>query len=110
MPCLRFVEKLERMFEYIQTPQCFTQFIDSAACKDCLQAAFSYHFCPPGRKTRDRWGSHPRHQSIAEKGLNMKREFLYNLKVGDQALTKEVIDAIMAENGRDIEAAKAPLS
>ena len=37
----------------------------------------------------------------------MKREFLQNLKVGDAALTKEVIDAIMAENGRDIEAARA---
>lgn len=37
----------------------------------------------------------------------MKREFLANLKVGDQALPKEVIDAIMAENGRDIEAEKA---
>lgn len=37
----------------------------------------------------------------------MKREFLQNFKVGDQALPKEVIDAIMAENGRDIEAAKA---
>lgn len=37
----------------------------------------------------------------------MKREFLQNLKVGESNLTKEVIDAIMAENGRDIEAAKA---
>ena len=37
----------------------------------------------------------------------MKREFLQNLKVGETALTKEVIDAIMAENGKDIEAAKA---
>lgn len=37
----------------------------------------------------------------------MKREFLQNLKVGEQTLTKEVIDAIMAENGRDITAAKA---
>ena len=37
----------------------------------------------------------------------MKREFLQNLKVGEQPLTKEVIDAIMAENGRDIETAKA---
>jgi len=36
----------------------------------------------------------------------MKREFLQNLKVGDAPLTKEVIDAIMAENGRDIEAAR----
>lgn len=37
----------------------------------------------------------------------MKRDFLQNFKVGDQALSKEAIDAIMAENGRDIEAAKA---
>ena len=36
----------------------------------------------------------------------MKREFLQNLKVGDQPLSKEVIDAIMEENGRDIEGAK----
>ena len=40
----------------------------------------------------------------------MKREFLQNFKVGDQPLTKEIIDAIMAENGRDIEAAKAPFA
>ena len=40
----------------------------------------------------------------------MKREFLQNLKVGDQALPKEVIDAIMAENGRDIEEAKRPFA
>ena len=32
---------------------------------------------------------------------------MQNLKVGEEALPKEVIDAIMAENGRDIEAAKA---
>ncbi len=37
----------------------------------------------------------------------MKREFLQNLKVSEEALPKEVIDAIMAENGRDVEAAKA---
>ena len=37
----------------------------------------------------------------------MKREFLQNLKVGDAPLTKEVIDVIMAENGRDIEGTKA---
>ena len=37
----------------------------------------------------------------------MKREFLQNLKVGEETLPKEVIDAIMAENGRDVEAAKA---
>ena len=36
----------------------------------------------------------------------MKREFLQNLKVGEEALPKEVIDAIMEENGRDITAAK----
>lgn len=38
----------------------------------------------------------------------MKREFLQNFKIGDQPLTKEVIDAIMDENGKDIEAAKKP--
>ena len=38
----------------------------------------------------------------------MKREFLQNFKVGDQPLPKDVIDVIMAENGRDIEAAKKP--
>ena len=38
----------------------------------------------------------------------MKREFLQNFKVGDQALPKEIIDAIMAENGWDIEEAKKP--
>ncbi len=37
----------------------------------------------------------------------MKREFLSNFQVNGQSLPKEVIDAIMAENGRDIEAAKA---
>ncbi|MBQ3000307.1 MAG: hypothetical protein IJD63_01010, partial [Oscillospiraceae bacterium] len=36
----------------------------------------------------------------------MKREFLQGLSVGEMPLTKEVIDAIMAENGRDIEKAK----
>jgi hypothetical protein len=40
----------------------------------------------------------------------MKREFLQNFKVGDQPLTKEIIDAIMAENGRDIEEAKKPFA
>lgn len=38
----------------------------------------------------------------------MKREFLLNFKVGDQPLPKDVIDAIMEENGQDIEAAKKP--
>lgn len=37
----------------------------------------------------------------------MKREFLQSLKVGDQPLSKEVIDAIMEENGRDVQGAKA---
>lgn len=40
----------------------------------------------------------------------MKREFLENLKVGETALTKDVIDTIMAENGSDIEAAKKPFA
>lgn len=38
----------------------------------------------------------------------MKREFLQNLKIADQPLPKEIVDAIMEENGRDIEAAKKP--
>lgn len=37
----------------------------------------------------------------------MKREFLQNIKVGDQALPKEVIDSIMEEYGRGINAEKA---
>ena len=37
----------------------------------------------------------------------MKREFLQEFRVGEQALPKEVIDAIMAENGRDIQKVKA---
>lgn len=40
----------------------------------------------------------------------MKREFLQNFKVGDQPLPKEIIDEIMAENDRDIEAAKKPFA
>lgn len=40
----------------------------------------------------------------------MKREFLENFKVGDQSLPKEIVDAIMAENGNDIENAKKPFS
>ena len=36
----------------------------------------------------------------------MKREFLQNLKIGEQELPKEIIDAIMAENGKDIQQAK----
>ena len=37
----------------------------------------------------------------------MKREFLQEFRVGEQSLPKEVIDAIMAENGRDIQKVKA---
>ena len=40
----------------------------------------------------------------------MKREFLQNFKVNDQELPKEIIDAIMQENGRDIESAKKPFA
>ena len=36
----------------------------------------------------------------------MKREFLQNIRVGEQSLPKEVIDAIMEENGRDIQSGK----
>ena len=37
----------------------------------------------------------------------MKREFLMEFTVAQQPLPKEVIDAIMAENGRDIQKVKA---
>lgn len=40
----------------------------------------------------------------------MKPEFLQNFKVGDAPLPKEVVDAILAENGHDIEAAKKPFA
>ena len=40
----------------------------------------------------------------------MKTEFLQNFKVNDQPLSKEIIDAIMEENGRDIEEAKKPFA
>ena len=40
----------------------------------------------------------------------MKREFLQSLTVGEQPLPKEVIDAIMAQNGQDIEAARQSAS
>lgn len=40
----------------------------------------------------------------------MKREFLENFKIGDQPLTGEIIEAILAENGRDVEAAKKPFA
>lgn len=40
----------------------------------------------------------------------MKREFLQNFKVGDEPLPKEIIDAIMEENGHDIENAKKPFA
>lgn len=37
----------------------------------------------------------------------MKREFLQSFSIGDQPIPKDVIDAIMAENGRDIQKVKA---
>jgi len=36
----------------------------------------------------------------------MKREFLQSFKVAEQPLSKEIIDAIMAENGKDIQQAR----
>ena len=40
----------------------------------------------------------------------MKREFLQGLEVEGNPLPKEIVDAIMAENGRDIESIKAKFS
>lgn len=36
----------------------------------------------------------------------MKREFLQSFKVGEQSLPKEIIDAIMDQNGQDIQQAR----
>lgn len=38
----------------------------------------------------------------------MKREFLENIKIGDQPLSKEIIDAILGENERDVTEAVKP--
>jgi len=40
----------------------------------------------------------------------MKPEFLQNFKVGDAPLPKEVIDAILTENGRDVAEAVKPFA
>lgn len=40
----------------------------------------------------------------------MEREFLENFKAGDAPLPKEVVDAILEENARDIETAKQPFA
>ena len=40
----------------------------------------------------------------------MKAEFLQNFKAGDAPLPKEVVDAILAENARDLEAAVKPFA
>ena len=40
----------------------------------------------------------------------MKEEFLKNFKVGGQPLPDEVVQAILAENTRDVEAAKEPFA
>lgn len=61
-------------------------------------------------KLRGRRGSNPRMRKRSGERKEMKREFLENFKVGDQPMPKEVVDAIMAENGSDIEAAKKPFS
>ena len=37
----------------------------------------------------------------------MKREFLQNIKVGDQPMPKEIIDAILNEHSRSIGTLKA---
>ncbi|MCI8915442.1 MAG: hypothetical protein HFF26_02065 [Oscillospiraceae bacterium] len=40
----------------------------------------------------------------------MKAEFLQNFKLGDASLPKEAVDAILAENARDVEEAKKPFA
>lgn len=76
-----------------------------------VQALPSHPYLPwPGVIKADHRGCDPRTQSVVEKGKTMNREFLQNIKVNGEALPKEVIDAIMAENGRDIETAKKPFA
>ena len=81
--------------------------IEATVADFAAVAFFIPIFAPAGRNKANRRGRDPRHQSIAEKGHTMKRDFLQNLKVGEEPLPKEVIDAIMDENGRDITKAKA---
>jgi hypothetical protein len=60
------------------------------------------------RRWRKKWKlSERQNQSEAEIGQTMKREFLQNIKVGDQPLPKEAIDAILDEHSRSIGAIKA---
>ena len=82
----------------------FHAYVERSISQEVL---FSYHFWPAGRQSGNRRGSNLVIKSIAEKGNRMKREFLQNFKVGDQPLPKEVIDAIMEENGHDIESVKS---
>lgn len=65
--------------------------------------------CPARRKTTNGGDATPVNKAYRER-KNMKREFLQNFKVGDQQLPKEIIDAIMEENGKDINAAKTPFA
>lgn len=60
---------------------------------------------PEVAKLRGHRGRDPRQQSAVVEGF-MKREFLQNLKIGDQSMPKEVIDAILDENSRDIDTVK----
>ena len=84
--------------------------LNRAVVAEFAIAAFFIPFCRGGRKNADRRGRNPRTEKHSGERITMKREFLQNLKVGDQALPKEIIDEIMAENGRDIEAAKKPFA
>ncbi len=61
-------------------------------------------------KLRRRRGSDPREQKRSGERETMKREFLQNMKVGEQGLPKEIIDAILDENSRDIGEAKKPFA
>lgn len=61
-----------------------------------------------GRNKGKPQGRRPPLQKRSGERNSMKREFLQNFRVGDQPLPKEIIDAIMEENGHDIEAAKKP--
>ena len=69
------------------------------SCKGYIE----YIFAVVGVKTPNRMGMRPSITKRSGERRKMKREFLQELRVGETALPKEVIDAIMAENGKDIQ-------
>lgn len=62
---------------------------------------FHTYFAVVGAKNTNRRGGDPHIEKHSEERKEHETRILQNFKVGDQALPKDVIDAIMAENGKD---------